>query len=484
MPTIPFLKAFEALKKTYKSMEIRAAILRFSRNWSNIITIVRFSYFERMELLEIRKTLEKGYQILDIGHFRIVSDVLDIEDLDRIRKTLEAGKLIISSSKFEFADPIYLDSLQCRFGGRTRKGASYSNTLGLSETNCLYCVHRIPDPERIFVIPESVDSEVCSLTYFESAVQVINQRLGTDYRSAEAVDLVFEMPMYSTIICCGFDGLKATAEIRSHSNFTPTLDISVSSRDRIKSGVSFDLGSIKPREMDEEFKIIRLEKEFLQVSRQDRILFKLKLKELGSTYLDQEGIDVESTLNRKRKLSNSLFSVLTQFCSEENLESDLLEPKSRRKTRKDPSEVFERAISWILALSGFNTIWLQDYEKLIDKDTRAELGSLDLIAYHPDVKAGSTHGDVYIIAECTTGSVEIQKIDGLIEVKRLLHERIFSDGNVTVVPVIFCSTLASTAKSQAEGHGVKLLNREDIRDLLMELKMGKNHVLLRGIGLF
>ncbi|MGC1122293.1 MAG: pentapeptide repeat-containing protein [Candidatus Methanofastidiosia archaeon] len=279
------------------------------------------------------------------------------------------------------------------------------------------------------------------------------------------------MPMYSTIIGCDFDGLKATAEVKYHSNLTPTLDISVSSRDRIKSGVSFDLGSIKPRETDEEFKTIRLEKEFLQVSRQDRILFKLKLKELGSTYLDQEEIDVESALNRKRKLSNSLFSVLIQFCSEENLESDLLKPKSKKRTRKDPSEVFERAISWILALSGFNTIWLQDYEKLIDKDTRAELGSLDLIAYHPDVKAGSTHGDVYIIAECTTGSVEIQKIDGLIEVKRLLHERIFSDGNVTVVPVIFCSTLASTAKSQTEGHGVKLLDREDIRDLLMELKI-------------
>jgi hypothetical protein len=42
----------------YKSMDVRAAILRFNRNWNNINTIIRFSCFEKMELLEIRKTLE------------------------------------------------------------------------------------------------------------------------------------------------------------------------------------------------------------------------------------------------------------------------------------------------------------------------------------------------------------------------------------------------------------------------------------------
>ncbi|MGC1122294.1 MAG: hypothetical protein WBA22_14480 [Candidatus Methanofastidiosia archaeon] len=134
MPTVLFPKAFEALKNTYKSMDVRAGILRFDRNWNNIITIVRFSCFEKTELSKIKRTLEEEYKISDISRFKIVSDVLGIEELGQIRKMLEAGKLVIGSNEFELADLIHLDSLQCHFGGRTRRGASYPYILGLSET--------------------------------------------------------------------------------------------------------------------------------------------------------------------------------------------------------------------------------------------------------------------------------------------------------------------------------------------------------------
>jgi len=162
------------------------------------------------------------------------------------------------------------------------------------------------------------------------------------------------------------------------------------------------------------------------------------------------------------------FKVLNSFCSIDEFKKMLLEPEN---CGKKPDKRFEIAITWLLSLAGFHTIYLGAKTKATQKKSliahdvlRAEsgyhIGGADIIAYKDN--------EGILLIDCDIGPLDDKKIEKLIET-RDHFQTLWDFGQLKIVPVL-CSP--KSFRETAMDQYVAIVDGNVIKTILEEIAKG------------
>lgn len=133
---------------------------------------------------------------------------------------------------------------------------------------------------------------------------------------------------------------------------------------------------------------------------------------------------------------------LLGFIPLEKLKKMILNPE---EYGKDPSKIFEKAITWLVSLSGYSSIplWFEVNRKTIDREkitfnketfeilrteTGSEFGSVDIIAYEENKRI--------LLIDCTIRSPNEAKIRKLVDTARQLSNLRKECTQLEIIPVL------------------------------------------------
>jgi hypothetical protein len=164
---------------------------------------------------------------------------------------------------------------------------------------------------------------------------------------------------------------------------------------------------------------------------------------------------------------NNLYQALQRFCPHSELEQLLLRPHDvGAKKGSNYGRTFELRVAWLLALFGFSTVVLHEYEGLFT-DSRAQLSSADILASHPDINA------VFVIG-CTTSSPNEKDFSKLLDVRGVLMNEVFVGRQVGVIPVLVTAAHGCDLYRQIDDvHYLPILDAFALRRALEKLQSGK-----------
>jgi hypothetical protein len=148
------------------------------------------------------------------------------------------------------------------------------------------------------------------------------------------------------------------------------------------------------------------------------------------------------------------------------LKSQELKVKMRGRTCR-PDELFERSICWLISFLGFSTIKMDEKEKLSEPATSAEIGSVDVLAYH------ETEG-IFLIANCSLTTPSREAIQRMRNVAKSIGDD-FLKGKVRDVKVAYFTLDENlhALKQEAAMQGVTVYERGDIEHILNDFSQKK-----------
>lgn len=158
------------------------------------------------------------------------------------------------------------------------------------------------------------------------------------------------------------------------------------------------------------------------------------------------------------------FKVLSAFCPIDEFRKMLLKPETFENA---PEKMFENAVSWLLSLAGFHTIYLGANSKATKKSfdvlrvhDKYHIGSTDIVAYEDNKRV--------LLVECDIKGVDEKKIQKLIEICDY-----FKSGSgckeLEIVPVLFVPRDSGEAAKNTQ---VAIADRPIIESMLEELAKG------------
>lgn len=338
-----------------------------------------------------------------------------------------------------------------------------------------------PDQETM----NRASSDVIKLGY-RDIYQAISTslRVYLDQSMNASYDVFVSVPIYAKIDSIAFDGSALTSTISFHDRLDGArLIIHLLSGDGwgprsgpIKEEYEMPLKTSEVERFGNSINRVALSTQLREASINDQIDCRLLL---GGLILHEESDQVSRLLlkhpNKIFGVQFPLMSVLDRFCSLDDLSKQLLSPEKL----KGSSKVFERAVSWLLASSGaFCVVKLDEFEKLIIKDSKFTKGSADLLAYAP------AYSVIYVIS-CTVTIPQDRDIADVIECADYLSKEIFGDRRTKLLPALVTTkTDTGRVRDECVKRGVQLVDGNGIKSLMEELRLGDVKSFLGFWGLY
>jgi hypothetical protein len=447
------------MKDAYKSIDLRIAAGKENDKWHNGLTVIRFSY-ESVEDLQSR-IRERGSRIGEVktDNFFISHHIIPFEEFNKLQSQLQQGKIKLGDAEIDFGRSVDLLSLQDRFPTRHQYTRKTEEWPFLEVFN--------GDHSEIFR-RENLEKEIRTLG-FTNVYDPINVLLEIGFGSGITFDIVLHAPFYGIIQNVDFEGQTAKIKVKFHEKVSDLI-LHVFLRERnhyetIKAKHSFDMDKSVIRELNGVFKLWKKEVELPNATVNDYLFVNLVHKELGE--ICDFSKSIEDFVKCKKPSVTPMFSTFSRFCSEEEFKKHLVQPHKLKIKGMGPEDVFERAILWLLSLSGLCSIKLDAYEKLREKETKVERGSVDILAHHK-IK------DQLFLVNCTIGIPKEEDIDRLKSIRKWFYEELFKGTNLQITPVIFSAEReVKLMKERGASSGIRVFDSEDIENILINIKNGR-----------
>jgi hypothetical protein len=156
--------------------------------------------------------------------------------------------------------------------------------------------------------------------------------------------------------------------------------------------------------------------------------------------------------------------VLGAFCSIDKFREMLLKPETFKNA---PEKMFENAVSWLLSLAGFHTIYLGANNKatktsfdVLRANESYHIGSTDIVAYEDNERL--------LLVECDLSGFEEKKIQKLIEIRDYFQNSC-SYKELKMVPVLFSPR---TSSEEDKKKSVAVVDGAVIKSMLEEIAKG------------
>lgn len=137
-----------------------------------------------------------------------------------------------------------------------------------------------------------------------------------------------------------------------------------------------------------------------------------------------------------KNVAEPFVKTLDAFCSLDKLKKMLFEPENYGK---NPEKIFEKAVTWLLSLAGYETVHLgvqitklnrknESFDKLFAK-SGYHIGSADIIAYEENERI--------LLIDCDIGTVDPKKVKKLAELKKHFREKLKGYEKLPIVAILF-----------------------------------------------
>jgi hypothetical protein len=457
-----FLKRLEGV---YKSVDVRVAAVKSDNMWQNALTVVRFSCLEVVNVEQQQKQCENKWGKVRTSNFQIEMQAWEIEFFLPYIESFNEGRLVLRGEDLQFGRSIDLLSLKGKFDryGYTRR-----------ENHSWPCFEAIAGEYCYKLDNKQLQSEVKSQTYF-GLYLLISELLEVDFHKDLGLDLIVNAPFYAAIGHVDFAEQKCEIQVQFHKDVRGLAVSAIVRRgDREESPVidkaSSSIKLEESEDLGDDMRIWTKQVELLNATPANYL--SVSLMQTEPTALDIEKpsfpTQVSRLLESKKPAKAPLVAAFSRFCSLNELEEYLAQPieakQPFKKGKKDTDATFELAVVWLLGLCGFNIIWLGQTKHETLKENKVTRFSTDILASHHESK------NLLLLVGCTIGSPKDSDIDNLKSMRRVLQDKVFKDTQLHIKPFIFS---AVPELGNKERDGVKVLDTDDIRGILSQLKHGE-----------
>jgi len=462
------------MEEIYKTIDLRTACFRDDGDWENALTVIRFSHLETTAVQEIYKGLRQRWGgEVNKPRLKVVCEALPFSEYSRLKESLLEGALSFKELVVKFERRRDIDSLGCHL-------TDYPHYLREVE-NWMLFDGVISRSTSIHEKLERIGSDARSLG-FADTFNCINEWLQSRFSPQVSSDTIVYAPVYAVIDDLDVKDLSVKVKISFHREMIKSLRLNllqwkgrsiwgekIEKTDELRSTSKIDLINEKPVDVDPSFQTCEVDYEIPFLSPSDFIDARLVYDRVEPLEVDRKEEALARFKERKKPAVNPFFWLYDRFCNYDELISQLKDPQRFAANRKhEPGKIFERAVSWLLALCGLQTIKLDEYEKLKPRAGKSEYDSVDLIAY-------SKEKSLIILASCTIGLPDPNEdVPRLLEVTRRLEEDLLKETSTKLVPVIFSSYMElEPVKERAMKYNVRVIGSPDAERMVTLLRDGK-----------
>jgi len=471
------------MEGVYKTIDLRTACFRENAEWENILTVIRFSHLDTTAVNEIYDGLRRKWrEEVDKPRLKVVCQALPISKYnDLARELLERGALSLNELTVRFEGKKDIDSWYCSF-------ADYPHYLRMVERWKAFD-GVISRSTSIHQRLERIEPDAMSLG-FADIYNCINEWLQSRFSSQVSTDITWRAPVYAIIDDVDIKDSRVKVKISSHRTMMSSLHLnllqwkgrgfwgqSIERTDELASTSKKDLVHEIPVNVDPSFQTCEVDHELPFLSPTDFLDVRLVYDRVEPLEIDRKEEALARFKERRKTSVNPFFSLYDRFCNYDELIDQLKNPQSVGVSKKaDPGQIFERAVSWLLALCGFQTIKLDEYEKFKPRAGKSEYDSVDILAY-------SREKSLIILASCTIGLPKTDEdVLRILDVTRRLEEELFKENSTKLVPVIFSSYWElGPVKKEAMEYNVKVIDSNDAAQIVTFLREGKTQNALASI---
>ena len=391
---ITISEVFESLKHTFNGIDLRVVCFKEDDQFKNALTVLRLVYQDPISIRGYYKELSKIFGPIETDNLKVLSESYSIDHFSNLAKQLCNQKIGIAGREILLGRSIRIFDMK----GYIQDYVSNLKDMGKYAGSCI----EITEGNRSLVFNNEDIQRQVGIMGYSDAYSAVNGLLETKFSSSSGFDFLIYIPIYAKIENVTYKRKTITAKGRYNENLGDlSLKLFISNRDSqkyetvekiIPGKISFGKTSHNFRFWQTRITPGGLLPEYLIELK----LLHLKIGELCTTHKTR----LKEMMGEGERLP--LFSILKQFCAEEDLKKGLLEPQKLKK----PQKLFERSISWLLSLLGFNVILLEEYEKLREPSTKVEYGSIDALGFHKE-------RGILALVNCTIGVPRDNEVDQL-----------------------------------------------------------------------
>lgn len=461
----------------YRSIDVRTACIAEERGWRNILTAIRFTHETPPETVKKQESLATNLGKIEGEKFKVVYETLDMNMWTHLKDQFLQREITVGGLAVALDDKKDLDALMGYLSPYPQY-AVHQNAWNILEA---YSTTN-KDPQQALRMVES-DARKAG---FPGIYQAINALLRTRYGSGITVDVIILAPALGRFSIGKLDPnrrlLSITTEIHENlQNCVLNVIVQQNGKQRpemqeIRFKRQVPLNPDEGFESRPNFRTIESSLELAEIQLNDQLDIRLVAGEIEVYHISgpiQEYYTVGLLKVRP------LFDVFLEFEDGLEFEDLLLRADKLKVTAKnkriEPQEVFERSVCWLLNFLGFTCVKMEEKEVLRELETKVEIGSVDILAYHEAER-------IFVLANCSLKPPKLEDIVTLRDMRKRFSEGVLK-GRVNRVVAAFFSLEEELfeIKESARKEQVRLYGVYDIKQILSQFRDGslnlKSHFL-------
>jgi len=462
MPSAKLSEVLEHLSSLYNSVDLRIACCKYDQRLINILTTIRFSDEHADDL---RTKLPSPVQTED---FRTILCPLEVAHWKELRKDIASGKLEVQGTSVDLGVvERHIDSANCNL-------MQYRSSYFLEQDwpEYIATLNRPPDmPIQQHL--ERIAAQVRKLDY-RDAYQAISESLRVYFSPNMnlANDLFLALPVYAKIEGIDFDDELVSLDLGFHEKLKDArlvVQLLTAEAYSGRSGPKKD-GIVRTLAHCSGSPI---ERNFCQTKVSGR-LTGAAFDDYLEVRMNYEGLEIGEESHQVRRYLRKypgkflgtdfpLARVLSRFLPPEKLKEELVSPEKFKGRRLTPGSSFERGVGWLLGISGFTVVKLDENEKLREPETNVEIGAVDIIAYSPQYAT-------LLAVSCTMAVPSNEDVAKIKECAKRLGEE-FPRALIRVIPVLVTSR-TETPLDPSMKQGARVVDGNELSDLLEKVRLG------------
>jgi len=452
---------------TYRTIDLRSAVVKQGSVWTNVYTVIRFTYEEPEAAKRRLLDLEAKHGVIATKSFQVRLGSLPFPQWSALCQGLSTKGHI---GEIAFSPNIWINltrtpaflrndySAVRPFDSREWPVAQFSvNTYGVQA-----------------LATDTLVGETTRKGYPDpyDAVNLLCE-LNVQSNQSQGCELYLSLPAFAMVsgLHISTRHKRIWVEIRRHAALQ-SLDCQVLLRgqDHQRSEPWKHRLTIKPETAEEDGHMIKVvaSSTLPEARNDDWAEAQILHSDIGE--LHTKFGSVRQLIPPAQR--NILFEALTFFCDESELKNLVVRPFDEKGPRMKVSAGFELRIAWLLGLLGLSTVILGEYEDIIAPKSGVKRGSIDILA-------ASQRHDELVLAACTIAAPKDEDFNNLRTSAEILDREVFTDASVRIIPLV--CTCAPGVPVEG-GSGIPVLDADRLDLALQLVKAGHESDVLSFIG--
>jgi len=456
----PIFEFIENFKSSYKALDVRAALIKSENRWC-IMELQLGVRVAPPEIVTLQHDKHPTSRKIDSPNFVILQFCLPFKAFYSCVEQFKKGELVLEELKVELDSPRDLAQLSGNLQSGLRGDNEASSDWPVLRSNMTLAGSNPYFGELYNDVSILRNVEIAGYDNVESAIKNL---VRTGY-SSSSIGLSIDLDIPACIdsveaIKNQDDNVVLQVVITSHIS---VIDL-ICNIYKYKSSLDKQrIGRIELRKGDIADDLQQWHGDYViqeGIEDHENLFFDLISGKIGRLHYWDVGLNQLF----RREIRNPLYTALTHFCSIKQITDLITQPNKYESGKLKKDKLYEVSIQWLLACSGFRTIWLHQYEKL--EPEKNLHGSVDSLAYH------ESH-NLLLFVNCTLKAPEQKEIDSYRRVRRFFRDHVFNNTTVKLYSAVFADVTGEGQRKRPESQDdVRIFYREEAEQLLKLIEAG------------